>query len=217
MQTALFEGQIWRFISFQFLHANMSHLLLNMLGLFFFGPHIERYFLQPRHFLAFYLISGMGGALLFSLFTFTPYILPSASVHDHLVGASAGIYAILVAMAYIAPKQKVYLYFFIPMSIRTLCIGILTIAVLTTFFNGPNAGGEAGHLGGALIGFLLISFPQWTTLLSPRKTPSRPLPSTTPSEQEIHIILKKASLHGLSSLSQEEKNTLLLAAKKRSF
>src|SRR2546422_849380 len=54
--------QLWRFITFQFLHANFDHLVFNMLALFFFGPMVER-FLGARQFIFFYLLSGVGGAL----------------------------------------------------------------------------------------------------------------------------------------------------------
>jgi membrane associated rhomboid family serine protease len=56
------KGEIWRVLTFQFIHASWTHLLLNMIGLFFFGPLIESY-LGRRKYLAFYLLSGVGGAV----------------------------------------------------------------------------------------------------------------------------------------------------------
>src|ERR1700722_8971424 len=60
--TALYHLQIWRFITFQFLHANAMHLVFNMIGLFFFGPMIESY-LGSRRYLVFYLLCGVAGAI----------------------------------------------------------------------------------------------------------------------------------------------------------
>src|SRR2546429_3429462 len=47
--------QLWRFVTFQFLHGNFDHLVFNMLALFFFGPMVER-FLTPRLYVAYYLL-----------------------------------------------------------------------------------------------------------------------------------------------------------------
>ena len=71
VDTAIFKGQIWRFISFQFLHADFGHLLSNCIGIFFFGPHIERW-MSSRPFLVFYLLSGLAGALFYTLLYFIP-------------------------------------------------------------------------------------------------------------------------------------------------
>src|SRR5215469_3676636 len=62
--TAIYHLQLWRFITFQFLHASPSHIIFNMLSLYFFGPLIEQY-LGPRRYLAFYLLCGIAGAVLY--------------------------------------------------------------------------------------------------------------------------------------------------------
>ena len=65
-QGDMIGGQVWRFISFQFLHADFTHLLVNMFGLWIFGPLVERY-LGGKRYLAFYLLCGIFGALLYLL------------------------------------------------------------------------------------------------------------------------------------------------------
>ena len=62
--AAVEQFQLWRFLSFQFLHANGHHLLVNMLGLFFFGHFAERWW-GSRKFLFFYLATGVAGALFY--------------------------------------------------------------------------------------------------------------------------------------------------------
>ena len=64
VEKAIFRGQVWRFITFQFLHASLPHLLFNMFALYMFGMLVEQY-LGRRRFLAFYLISGVGGAVMY--------------------------------------------------------------------------------------------------------------------------------------------------------
>ena len=67
-------AELWRLVGFQFLHANEYHLLFNMVRLFFFGPLVERY-LGGKRYLAFYLLCGMFGALLYLVLNLGGYVL----------------------------------------------------------------------------------------------------------------------------------------------
>jgi membrane associated rhomboid family serine protease len=157
LNMAVYHGQVWRFITFQFLHAGVQHIFLNMLGLYFFGPLIETY-LGSRRYLAFYLLCGIGGALGNLLLNYLGLL--NDGPMTELVGASAGIYGILVAAGMVAPDVQVLLFMVIPMRLRSvawLCVGY---AVYTVLSAGHNAGGEASHLGGAVVGLLLILNPR---------------------------------------------------------
>src|SRR5690606_11878394 len=115
--------EFWRFIGFQFLHANFSHLLFNMIALYFFGPMVEQY-LGSKRYLAFYLLCGICGALMYlllnlsgyivTLMSHTPVQIPGLLFNDPstpLVGASAGIFCVLMAGAFLAPHATVLLFF----------------------------------------------------------------------------------------------------------
>ncbi len=157
LDTAIHHAQAWRFLSFQFLHANLTHLLGNMIGLFVFGQLIERH-LGRRRFLAFYLLCGIAGPVMYVLLQFAG-IFPSAAATP-MVGASAGVFGILAASAVVAPRQIVHMVFPpMPIRLRTLALVLLGVAAFTVFTHGPNAGGEAAHLGGAALGWLLITRP----------------------------------------------------------
>jgi membrane associated rhomboid family serine protease len=84
-----------------------------------------------------------------------------------LVGASAGVYAVLIAAAQIAPDATVLVYGIIPVKLRAMAWVLLAVAIYTVFTAGNNAGGEAAHLGGAVLGWLLIRNPQALNLLVP--------------------------------------------------
>ena len=160
---AIWAGQVWRFITFQFLHAGLGHLLVNMLMLYFFGPLVEAY-LGRRRFLAFYLICGIAGPVGYMVLwaasaTGMTNLIQTAYVP--LVGASAGLFGILIAAAHIAPDATVLIYGIFPMKLRAMAWVMLLIAVYTVFTSGHNAGGEAAHLGGAVVGWLLIRNVQW--------------------------------------------------------
>lgn len=157
---AIYRLQIWRFITFQFLHANLTHILFNMFTLYMFGTLIEQY-LGRRRFLAFYLLSGVGGGVMYVVLTLLGFFgAASQTFVQPLVGASAGIFGVLVAAAYIAPDATVLIYGSIPAKLKTVAYLLLGIAVFTIFSRGFNAGGEAAHLGGAVVGFFLIRRPE---------------------------------------------------------
>ena len=155
--TALYQGQVWRFITFQFLHAGPQHIFFNMLSLYFFGGMIENY-LGPRRFLAFYLLCGIAGALAYLLLWRLGILVNHPATP--MVGASAGIFGVLMAAAQIAPNTRVMLMFPpIPMPLKVLAWIMIAIALVTILSSGRNAGGEAAHLGGAALGAVLIGFP----------------------------------------------------------
>src|SRR4051812_2641838 len=125
---AIYHGQVWRFITFQFLHASPWHLVGNMIGLYLFGPIVEAHF-GARRYLAFYLLCGLAGAASYLLLAFTHVL-----VHDPatpLVGASAGIFGLLVAAAMIAPGVQIYAYYGIPITVRGLAIFMMGLAAYT--------------------------------------------------------------------------------------
>ena len=150
--------QVWRLLTFQFLHAGAWHLFGNMIGLYFFGPLVEAY-LGRRRFLAFYLLSGVAGPILYCGFAAAGLLHTSA--YTPLIGASAGIFGILIASAVVAPNATILVYGIIPMQLKTAALLLLAFAAYMVFTNGKNAGGEAAHLGGAAVGFLLIRHPGW--------------------------------------------------------
>jgi membrane associated rhomboid family serine protease len=161
MTKAVSEGQVWRFLTFQFLHADLGHLFSNMLSLYLFGPIMESYF-GARRYLTFYLLCGMAGAASY-LLLLAVHILSGADVP--LVGASAGIFGVLVAGAVLAPNVTILLLFPpIPIKLKYLALILVGWATYVALNNGSNAGGQAAHLGGAALGFALIRYPQ---LLSP--------------------------------------------------
>lgn len=239
--------EVWRIIGFQFCHADMNHLIFNMIGLFFFGPIVERY-LGSRRFLAFYLICGVAGALVYLLLNASGFAVLQLSAgkatvpgllfndpHTPLVGASAGIFGVLMAAARIVPNATVLLFFIIPMRLATLAYALVIIAVGTVILGGSkagsNAGGEAAHLGGAIAGWWLIAQPdrlQGFFDLLGRANPSAALRARRAAREsaagsqrkprvedaEIDRILAKISSSGIGSLSDDERRILREASRR---
>ena len=233
----LMGGEFWRFVSFQFLHGNFWHLLMNMFGLWIFGPLVERC-LGGKRFLAFYLLCGIFGALMYLLLNAAgaaigsadrlPFLLPN-DFQTPLVGASAGVFGVLLAGAYLSPNTMVLLFFVIPVRLVTLAYGLVAVALFTLIFQnhspGSNAGGEAAHLGGALAGFYFIrrqhhlhGFFDFLGRVDPTSKTSRARrlgrggakgkPASAARDAEIDRILEKIHEKGLQSLTAKEKRIL---------
>lgn len=161
--TAIEGWQLWRFITFQFLHMNGLHLLFNMLSLFYFGPFVEMRLGRGR-FTMFYLLCGVAGAAAYLLLWATGVLFVRAETP--LIGASAGVFGVLVAAAMVIPNVQVMMMFPpIPMRLRTMVWIFLGIGLFTVISSGRNAGGEAAHLGGAALGWVLM---RWYTRRPPQ-------------------------------------------------
>lgn len=223
---AIWGVQYWRFIGFQFLHANFQHLLFNMIGLYFFGPLVEQY-LGGKRFLAFYLLCGIFGAVLYLILNLGGYVfgdsIPGLLFNDTatpLVGASAGVFGILLAGAFLAPKVKVLVFFIIPMKLSTMAYLLVCVAVFTVLFGKNNAGGEAAHLGGAAAGWYFIRNPHhlngFFDFLGKADPTSKHFAwkERGASQGDIDRILDKIHKKGLNSLSAKEKKILHEASRK---
>jgi membrane associated rhomboid family serine protease len=133
----------WTVVTYMFLHADLWHLLFNMLGLFFFGPRLEGR-LGSRRFLALYLVSGVAGALL-SILT------PRAAI----VGASGALFGIYYGYAHYWPRDRILVWGVIPVEARVLVI-IMTVLALYGGMTGGGGVAHLAHLGGFMGGFLYV-------------------------------------------------------------
>lgn len=223
-ETGFFRLEVWRLVTFQFLHAGIIHLGFNMLGLYFFGPLVEQY-LGKKRYAAFYLICGIGGGLAYLFLNLLGAIgvsLPGAldvSTTTPLVGASAGVFGIIMACAFIAPTVTVQLLIPpIPMKMRTMAYIFVGLAALNLFFfQGANQGGDAAHLGGAVAGFFFIRRPHllrdFFEVLGPKKGGGakkvrRPQGVSAKRDLEVDAVLDKVRSEGIGSLSEREKRVL---------
>ncbi len=157
IKMAMNHGQAWRVLTCQFLHAGFWHLAMNMLGLWIFGGLVETR-MGRRRYSFFYLLCGMAGPVMYTAlwtlgFLTQTHFLPTTTTP--LVGASAGIFGVMLAAAYLEPNRMMNLYF-AEMSLKYFAWMMVAIAAYTIFVHGPNAGGQAAHLGGALLGYVLI-------------------------------------------------------------
>jgi len=230
--TAFGQLEVWRFVTFQFLHGGFWHIAFNMLALFFFGPAVEAYCGSRRRFLAFYFTCGVAGAALYlflNLFSIMGVPLPGALAYPAstpLVGASAGVFGILMATSRIAGNATMLVFFVIPLKVKTGALLLFGLALFNLLTGGSNQGGDAAHVGGAIAGWLLIYrlhlLNDFFELFGPSKSKggrkrgasgsgradsatAADEPLTPREEKRLDAILEKVQSEGLGNLSKKEK------------
>lgn len=227
LSTGLFR--IWQPLTYMFMHGSFDHLFFNMFSLWMFGSALENYWGSQR-FLFYYLVCGIGAGLLNML-------VPGAHVS---VGASGAVYALLLAFGMMWPNNYIYLYFLVPIRTKWFIIGMIVIELFEGIFRSTDGIAHFAHLGGMLIGFLIIlywkrhggmtgdfSIKNWFNSLKNRKKYTRyeevydKVPRSdeehnyqkAQKERDIDAILDKVAKSGYESLSKEEKDFLFKNSK----
>jgi len=142
----------WQLLSYGFMHGGIGHLLFNMLALVMFGAALEQVWGQ-RRFLLYFLVCVIGAGLCQLLVvSWSMALVPT-------VGASGGVFGLLLAYGLLFPNQRVMLLFPpIPMKARTLVIVYGVISLLFGITGTQSGVAHFAHLGGMLFGWLLIRY-----------------------------------------------------------
>ena len=151
--AASFLLHFWSIITYMFLHANLMHILFNMLWLYWIGKILLEY-LGPRRFAAIYFLGGIAGGLLYSLSFNLLAISGSFPMGGLLLGASAGVMAIVAASGTLLPDYRISLFLIGPVPLKYLAIGALILTSVLDF--SVNMGGKLAHIGGAALGFFFV-------------------------------------------------------------
>lgn len=236
-RLAVNQFQVWRFLTYMFLHSGFTHVAFNMLGLWIFGTQIEALWGQ-RTFLLYYLVCGLGGGLLYGIFALMGF------GGGWMLGASAAIMGLLLAYGMTYPNNKIYLMGILPIKAKYLVVlyGLMDLLSI------PKGDGVAhlAHLGGLLAGFIFVQITipglsgqmfkgsslssYWKSFQAKRRMkivrPEKPSEqqskrpdfqsntNASTDQKRIDIILDKISREGLQSLSDEEQELLRRAGRK---
>jgi membrane associated rhomboid family serine protease len=200
--------QPWRLISYQFLHGTPTHLLFNMLGLYFFGPALERYW-GPKQFTFFYLFCGIVGGLAF--------IALSTIINDPspIIGASGAILGLLAACALLFPQMIIILLVF-PVPIRFAAILLAGIYGLNVLFEQNLS--DACHLAGMAAAVIYIKARPFFQDLQKKNDyvrRERMMHQEQEDKRKVDEILEKVHQQGIQSLSWHEKKVLREATERQ--
>ena len=168
------DFHVHQLFTYMFMHGNFWHLFFNMFALWMFGNTLENIW-GAKRFLLFYLLCGLGAGLIQEGVQYIEYvakladyqnvnmggtIIPMSEYLNYMttVGASGAIYGLLLAFGMMFPNSLIYLYFAIPIKAKWFVIGYAVIELL----NGLGASGDQvahfAHLGGMLVGLIIILF-----------------------------------------------------------
>ena len=220
---AVLHGQVWRLITSQYLHGSVWHLFFNMLGLHFLGRYLEQHW-SRRKFLMFYTACGLAGNLFYLFVNMVGWLAPLPAI-----GASGCVLGVLGACAVLFPGIQLIIYFF-PMRIRTAAALFLGLYALNLLQRGSNAGGDAAHLAGLLVG---AGYAYWrrqgggalpgvrrvkVKIIKPERPPGpwqRKLREEDHLGQQVDQVLAKIKQQGVASLTEGEKRILAEASRQQ--
>ncbi|MFP2994481.1 rhomboid family intramembrane serine protease [Spongiivirga sp. MCCC 1A20706] len=223
----------WTLITYSFFHGDFWHIFWNMIVLYYFSRIFFNLF-EARRFINIYFLGVITGGFAF-LACYN--LFPVFETHNKMIGASAGVNAILIFVCTYLPNKEFRIFSF---GIKLWYIGLFLLIKDFIGIAGPNSGGAIAHLGGAALGFLLArnllkgkDSGEWfsklvdsfTSLFSVKKrTPLKTVHKTktkkatkkqpkTVDQQKIDAILDKISKSGYESLTKQEKDFLFQAGK----
>lgn len=162
----------FQLVTYMFMHGNFTHLFFNMFALWMFGNTLENIWGWKR-FLTYYLLCGFGAGLLQEGVQYVEYvtrlsqyqsvnmggtIVPMSQYLNLMttVGASGAIYGLLLAFGMMFPNSMIYLYFAIPIKAKWFVIGYAVIELLSGLFSSGDSVAHFAHLGGMLVGLIII-------------------------------------------------------------
>jgi membrane associated rhomboid family serine protease len=224
----------WTLFTYMFFHLDLSHVFWNMVWLYSLG-RIFNELIGPKRLLWVYLLGGISGGLLFLI------IYSTVNVGGLLLGASAGVMAIVVAVAAFAPNYVVQLFIFGP--VRLKYIALISFIITSVLYFQSNTGGKVAHIGGALFGLVYgLQYKRGRDMArglgnmgssiggmfdKKKKSPLKVTynkrkvsdeeynASKVVEQQVIDAILDKISRSGYDSLSKREKEILFKASNKK--
>jgi membrane associated rhomboid family serine protease len=186
----------WTLVTYMFLHGGLSHILFNMLGLFFFGSRVEQR-LGERRFITLYLISGVAGGVASLIFT------PRAAV----IGASAGVFGVMMAFAMFWPRERIYIWGVIPIEARLLVL-LTTVFALYAGFGGRGGGvAHFAHLGGYVGAWGYLWYLQRNS--AQRRFQAQMSRVEPAVKRRIAVHRDQLDLQGVHELTRDEVNRIL--------
>ena len=217
--TFVADLMLWQPFTYMFLHApfyssvGISHILLNMLGLWVFGRELEQAWGKTK-FLRYYFITGIGSGLITYFF--------QMNSDNPVIGASGAVYGILLAYGVSYPNRMLYIWGLIPVRSLWLVIIMGSIAFFGLLGNADGIS-HVTHISGMLIGYVLLK-KKWrwrdiwfairkkTIEFQVQRYEEKSIKKKM-LQKDIDVILEKIQKVGFIGLSDKEQSKLYEASK----
>jgi membrane associated rhomboid family serine protease len=148
-----FPWYVWQLFTYMFLHAGVGHILFNMLALWMFGLPLEQTW-GTRRFLKYYFLCGIGAGICDAVLN-----LLLGHNNTYTIGASGGIYGLLLAFGVLFPDTQVLMSFLFPIKAKYMVMIYGAIALYSAIGSGNSNVSNFAHLGGMLFGLLYLKVP----------------------------------------------------------
>lgn len=187
LPQAVLHGAVWQLFTYMFLHGDVGHLILNLLMLAFIGSELEAVW-GRRRFLTFYFFCGLIAALhyLFLQVLFAPSNYP-------MVGASGGIYGLLMAYGLLFGERVLLFMMLFPMKAKHFIWVLAGVEFLTGLFSSSPGSGwsSVAHLGGMLGGSVYLYAKGWWLVRRKRKGSRSPQGSRKSGKSHLQLVTKE--------------------------
>ena len=170
------DFHLYQFVTYMFLHANLTHIFFNMFALWMFGVVVENVW-GPRKFLFYYISCGIGAGLMQELVQYADFAIEGLDAYQYVnaggvrmtvdayinlwttVGASGAVYAILLAFGMIFPNERIFIFPLpVPIKAKWFVLGYAAIELFSAVGSSGDGVAHMAHLGGMLFGFFMIRY-----------------------------------------------------------
>lgn len=214
--------QVWRFLTYNFVHVSFMHFLFNMLMLWMFGDEVAE-FMGHRKFVGLYIFSGIFAGV----FSIPFYLFGSLSPYAMIIGASGALMGVFVAYYKFFPERTLLLFFVIPLKMKYAIWVLIALDIMMSQTNDSIA--HFTHLGGVLAGFIFMNFfyriPFWEKWFQPKRKKQHSQHNSSEKvlegevgyldqDKQMDAILSKVNKEGVNSLTESERQYLIKAGER---
>lgn len=215
--------QVWRFLTYNFVHVSFMHFLFNMMMLWMFGDEVAE-FMGARKFVGLYIFSGIFAGV----FSIPFYLFGSLSPYAMIIGASGALMGVFVAYYKFFPERTLLLFFIIPLKMKYAIWVLIALDIMMSQTNDSIA--HFTHLGGVLAGFIFMNLfnspvPFWEKWFQPKGKKQRSQNNSSKKvlegevgyldqDKQMDTILSKVNKEGVNSLTESERQYLLKAGER---
>ena len=215
--------QVWRFLTYNFVHVSFMHFLFNMMMLWMFGDEVAE-FMGARKFVGLYIFSGIFAGVFSIPFFFFGSFSPLAMV----IGPSGALMGVFVAYYKFFPERTLLLFFIIPLKMKYAIWVLIALDIMMSQTNDSIA--HFTHLGGVLAGFIFMNLfnspvPFWEKWFQPKGKKQRSQNNSSEKvlegevgyldqDKQMDTILSKVNKEGVNSLTESERQYLLKAGER---